>query len=255
MHPTSLRPEEDAAFAHAVRLATAHGASLEVVHIAGPILPGQREHFPDAQALLDAWEPDGSDAPLDWSTVLLPAGAPATALALDLQRNPADLVIMRTAARTGFDRVLHGSIAQALVNDARCRLLLLPRDVTGFVDAKTGQVDVRHVLIPVKNAFLAELALEGARALCAPLTHGSFYAHLLHVGDGDEPAVPPPGPRWTVERHTADGRVGEAIIAVGARVSADLVVLTTSGRHLLGRTLRHVLSNVRCPVLAIPEPL
>lgn len=54
------------------------------------------------------------------------SGDPRIEVLLELERRPADLVIMGTHGRGGFDRFLLGSVASALAREAPCSLLMVP---------------------------------------------------------------------------------------------------------------------------------
>ncbi|MEZ5865515.1 MAG: universal stress protein [Geminicoccaceae bacterium] len=83
--------------------------------------------------------------------------------------------------------------------------------------------------------------------------------HLLHVG----PAATAPEPAvagWLaqrLERHHREGPVVDAITAEADATDADLVVMTTEGRHgfldaLRGSTTEAVLRRANRPLLAVP---
>ena len=64
-------------------------------------------------------------------------------------------------------------------------------------------------------------------------------------------------PGWTVRKVTRYGDVVDTILAVAGDCAADLIVMTTAGRHgfldaLLGSTTERVLRSGTYPLLAIP---
>jgi nucleotide-binding universal stress UspA family protein len=82
---------------------------------------------------------------------------------------------------------------------------------------------------------------------------------LLHVGGGARrPEVQPnrrDGWQWSYEQRQGDV-VGEILAAARER-RADLIVLTTRGRHgfldaLRGSTTERLLARADCPLLAVP---
>ncbi|HVR96629.1 MAG TPA: universal stress protein [Thermoanaerobaculia bacterium] len=54
------------------------------------------------------------------------SGDPQIEILAELERNPADLVILGTHGRSGFDRLLLGSVASAVARQAPCSVLLIP---------------------------------------------------------------------------------------------------------------------------------
>jgi nucleotide-binding universal stress UspA family protein len=64
-------------------------------------------------------------------------------------------------------------------------------------------------------------------------------------------------PGWTWRKLTRNGDVVDTILAVARETSADLIVMTTAGRHgfldaLRGSTTERVLRSGNLPLLAIP---
>jgi nucleotide-binding universal stress UspA family protein len=68
------------------------------------------------------------DSQIDAATVesRVISGDPRVEILAELERRPADLVIMGTHGRGGFDRFLLGSVASAVAHEAPCSLLLVP---------------------------------------------------------------------------------------------------------------------------------
>ena len=74
---------------------------------------------------------------------------------------------------------------------------------------------------------------------------------------GSLPRPPPEVDGWTWTTRVVDGQVVEEILGAAGAESADLLVLTTHGKHgfldaLRGSTTEHVIRRTRCPLLAVP---
>lgn len=102
----------------AAQLARRFGARLHVVHVVPPVTdPGPADALATATAAL------GGD--LDIVTALL-TGRPARQIADYAARYGIDLIVMGTHGRTGMSRAFLGSVAEAVVRRAPCRVLMVP---------------------------------------------------------------------------------------------------------------------------------
>lgn len=107
--------------------------------------------------------------------VLLEAGDPAAAIVRIAHDQQADLIAMVTHRRRGIDRVLLGSVAERVVQQAHVPILLVP-SVGTLVQWTAGRpVDV---LVTLDGSEFAETALSPARHLALALS-GSL--RLLRV--------------------------------------------------------------------------
>jgi hypothetical protein len=94
----------------------------------------------DADAVTVAWNAPERRAEfvVDWqltpeanaeapaATICAPLGAPALAIADAARTRWAELVVMATHARTGLTRLINGSVAEAVVQEADRPVLLVP---------------------------------------------------------------------------------------------------------------------------------
>ncbi len=122
------------ALARAVELAQAEGAALVVTSIA-PLMPlaytgrgvgpydpadppeAHRAALEHARELL---EPKGVAAEFD-----LELGDPADAIVALAERRGADLIVVGSHERSFLDRLLHGSVSDAVGRHARCDVLIV----------------------------------------------------------------------------------------------------------------------------------
>lgn len=177
-------------------------------------------------------------------------------LVVELAR-AADLIVMGTHGRKGFDRLAGGSVAESVVARARVPVLV--------VRPFEGPIVVRRVLCPTNLAPYADEALRAARLVAA-----AFRARLtaLHAAaPGDDLGLARGRLRASLERVLGRGwsaradavvRRGDPRREILAESAAhDLVVLSAHrkpllGARVLGSTAERVLRFCSVPVLAVP---
>ena len=167
--------------------------------------------------------------------------------------------MLATHGRDGPPRWLRGSVAEPAARKADRPTLFLPPDTNGFVDAVTGALRLRNVLIPIDHRPPPHAAIRAVERLCRTLAATEVALHLLHIGEpGDMPAVALEGDvPFSLARSTRSGNVVKEILAAAAECHADLIVMATAGHQgfldaLRGSTTERVLRHAPCPVLAVP---
>jgi nucleotide-binding universal stress UspA family protein len=137
LHPTDFSPQSDQAFQVACSLARDHGGRLIVLHVVElpqdapgdamihPPPGGPREAIADQLHTLQA--PDAR-APIERR---LASGDPTAEILRAAQESQCDLIVMGTHGRTGLERLLLGSVAEKVLRDAACSVLVvkLPRGI------------------------------------------------------------------------------------------------------------------------------
>ncbi|NOT53670.1 MAG: universal stress protein [Deltaproteobacteria bacterium] len=136
--PTDFSEYADHALTWALQMATDSQAKIVLLHAAVPISPFA---FPDSvylpelrrveeQMLADAEKRMaecvkklGSNTVVVETRVVV--GAPVTAICQAVSREQADLIIMGSHGRTGLAHVLLGSIAERVVRQASCPVLVV----------------------------------------------------------------------------------------------------------------------------------
>ena len=129
-HPTDFSDRSDYAFALACSLAGNHGARLVVLHLASRpvistregVVPLEPEWYEETMtARLQERRPGNPAIPVEHRSLF--GDDPAAAILQQAPDMKADLIVMGTHGRTGFDRVLMGSVAEAVVRKAPCSVL------------------------------------------------------------------------------------------------------------------------------------
>lgn len=126
--PVDLSKNSFQAIGVATSLATANGAEIIFLHVAMPDLPIDAAYaMVEADASVRAADeelrkikPTRDD--VKFRHVLI-RGEPAQEILRCAEDENADLIVMTTHGRTGFSRLLMGSVAEHVVRKARCPVL------------------------------------------------------------------------------------------------------------------------------------
>ena len=267
-HPTDLSTESETAYHHAVRLAVAAGADLDILHVDRRAHAMNWAEFPCVNETLERWQmlPPGSYgkdlAGIHVEKIAAYGKEPVKPILEHLDENPADLMVLSTHRRHGIDRWLHREVAQKVARARSLWTLFLPHGVTGFVSPSRGVVTLRKILMPVDWLPSPQAAVDATIRLAGLLGCEQTELTLLHVSaDASEmPAVDKPeaeGRQW--HERTVAGDVVESILHEAADLDPDLIVMTTRGHDgfldaLRGSTTERVLNSADCPLLAVPAP-
>jgi glycine betaine transporter len=121
-----------AALRHALTLAAASGARVVLLHVLEPIHPGL---LMDTTAVQTAARQVANERlekllietrrTCPMASRELRAGHPVTTIIALAKRTQADLIVMGTRGRTGLRRALIGSVAERVVREAHCPVLVV----------------------------------------------------------------------------------------------------------------------------------
>ena len=268
-HPSDFTHGDEAAFSHALRIAVAARARLQLLHVKKPEDHVEWSSFPHIRSTLARWGLlDANATEHDLARIGLRVGKaqrssddPVDAITTYIKEHQPDFLVLSTHQRSGMDRWLRDSIAEPVARQTSAATLFVPRSTPGFVDVASGQVKLNTVLIPVDRMPDPQLAVDAAWFLARTLGCAGAHFVLLHIGlAADRPSVSlPVEPGWTTEYQTFAGNVVDLILTA-ARVGdrkPDLIVMTTHGHHgfldaLRGSTTERVLRDSPCPLLAVP---
>jgi len=285
------------ALERAVRLGNWFDARIEVLHVIPFVpyaMPANMGPFycPDplelaaaqrrraAQSIADLVAPFRDDRVPIVTKVL--EGDPWRVILEEAEAVPADLLVIGTHGRSGFERLLLGSVAEKVLRRATCPVLTVrhasPHPLTGPL--------FRRILCAADLTQASEQTLHVALSLA---TENDAQITLLHVIDtppgdtwaGFHVAVPEVGPSHHefVARATAElrkpvpdaarilckvtervetGAPWSEILRVANQMDADLIVMGAHtrgavGRIFLGSTASNVVRRATCPVLLIRE--
>jgi nucleotide-binding universal stress UspA family protein len=265
-HPSDFSRASEIAFAHALRIALATRAGLNILHVDADH-DADWSDFPGVRATLERWGRLAAGSPrravaelgIDVSKVIRSDDDPVKASLDFLATHPSDLIVLAVHQYEGRTRWLKERVGVPIARGAEEMTLFVPHGVQGFV-APDGEVSLRNILIPVAREPRATPAIEAATLMVDALQLPSGTFHLLHVGSAiDSPSLeldnPPAG--WDVKRLTIEGEPSEVILRTAGDIGADMIVMTTEGPHgfldaLRGSTSERVLRKTPCPVMSLP---
>ena len=142
--PTDLSEIAPRAFEHALALARAHEAEIELAHVNEPLLPG-----PTVPASYPAWAVLDPEVRGRLQSALEALAAPAASVGVPVRFGvyegsvvaeilerarswPADLVVMGTHGRGGFERWMLGSVTEKVLRKAPCPVLTVRPHIHSF---------------------------------------------------------------------------------------------------------------------------
>jgi nucleotide-binding universal stress UspA family protein len=267
VHTTDFSAASEIAFVHALRLALAARAELDVLHAAAERPATTWAEFPGVRDTLRRWEVAGPDEataaasrpPIQVGKIVAIDGDPVHAAVEFVHEHPTELVVLATEQRRGLARWTHRATAEPVARESGAMTLFLPGQAEGFVSGASGQVRLERILVPVDHTPAPRAAVDAAEALARGLGCEGTAGRLLHVGDvAAMPEVDLPARatcQW--ERIARSGSPVDEIVAAADTWAADLIVMATAGHSgvldaLRGSTTERVLRRARCPVLAVP---
>jgi nucleotide-binding universal stress UspA family protein len=290
--PTDLSDLALAPVTHAAALARRFAAHLTLLHVVPTfdpvsvrpvtldgtvqfIQPASREEVQARLAeVLEAVGAASTDA-----ACTADAGDPSKRIVDQAVAIPADLIVLGTHGRGGFERFVLGSVAEKVLQKAPCPVLTVPPHAT---PRPAGELRFRHILCPVDFSasalqafgFAVELARQFGASLTLlhviewlaeeePRAHAHFNVpeyrqHLMRDAHdrvrtliADERGAS--GPIADVVRV---GRPYREILRLAAESPADLIVMGTQGQGgvghaLFGSTTHQVVRAAHCPVLTV----
>jgi nucleotide-binding universal stress UspA family protein len=209
-------------------------------------------------------------------------GVPASEILAYAAQAPADLIVMGTHGKSGFEHLLLGSVAEKVLRRAPCPVLTVPPG-----DVAASRLPFTHVLCAVDFSDCSLAALEFA--MTAALGSGATLTltHILEWPWHEPPApafdelpheqavaladyrrrrecealtrleaLEPAALRDRCRMRISHGRPYVEILKLAADERADLIVLGVHGRNpvdlaLFGSTTNQIVRHATCPVLTV----
>jgi len=264
-HPTDLGHGSTTAFLIALRMATTHHGTLTIMHVDGTG-EGEWADLPGVRKTLKRWGllKDENDMEefarigLGVRKHRMQGQRPVSSCLSYLSAHRTDLIVLATHQGSGNSWPKR-KVAEPLARGAGEPTLFVPEDAKGLVDAATGKVTLRQILVPVTVFPSPQHAIDMAIRTAHALADGPVHFILLHVGTANtRPMVDlPEHAGWTFEHMLREGDAVDTIVHVADATRADLVVMVTKGRDgfldmFRGSKTERVLRAVHCPVMAVP---
>lgn len=211
------------------------------------------------------------------------SGRPEKEILEYLDQVPDPLVVMSSHGRSGFNRLVVGSVAGRIVHSATCPIVVVHGD-----DAPTVE-SINKVLVPLDGSEFAEYALEVA---LQSLASRQLSIHLVRIPESITWAASPEAGAYayyevidtymaamkeeaeaylasvaeklrergyTVTWEVRTGMISDEIAAAADEQQVDLVVIATHGRTgfrrvVLGSVAERVLRDAKPPLMMVrPE--
>jgi nucleotide-binding universal stress UspA family protein len=277
---------------HAIVFAKWYAAEITVFHVYSapqPLVPVAT--VPGNVPLLPALQPDEvTEEVRRFCQPLTPPdvglafavneGSPAKEIVRHADEISADLLIMSTHGRGGFERLILGSVTEKVLRTTLRPVLTVPPPVG---TPSPGPATYKTILCPLELSEASSRALEYALSLAK---EADARLILLHVVEGltEQPypseaaqfnvpeyhrhleedamkrlkaAVPDEDRTWCQpEERVESGKAYREILRVAADTRAELIVMGVHGkgvvdRWLFGSTTSHIVRQATCPVLTL----
>ena len=193
----------------------------------------------------------------------------------------ADLLVIGTHGRSGFERLLLGSVAEKVLRKASCPVLTVP---SGLPDSMlTGPVLYKRIVCPVDFSESSMHALKYAISLAqeadgqltvlhvvaqefdslagfaydAGMTVGDFLKEReIALQQRLEEVVAAAPEFCRLESLMRHGKAGREVLRVAEEKHCDVIVMGLQGRGsadplFFGSTTQHVVRHASCPVLTL----
>jgi nucleotide-binding universal stress UspA family protein len=289
--PVDLSQLSHHALDHARALAQWYEADITVLHVFTvpvPLMPaaGMAEAYPPLplpqpqEIAEDVRRFCGlGDGRLDpRMNVIVIEGLPAKEIVRHAETLPADLLVMGTHGRGGFERLLLGSVTERVLRTTDVPVLTVPSPVErpgsvlyktivcpiDFSDASTRALEYALSLAEETNAHLLLLhVIEGVidPSQLREVSHFSVPEYYRHLEEDAmarlKTAIPEDARVWcTPDERLASGKPHREILRIAEETSAEIIVMGVHGkgafsRRVLGSTTHHVIRGAGCPVLTL----
>jgi nucleotide-binding universal stress UspA family protein len=290
--PTDLSDASVRSLTYAAAFARWYNARLTVLHVVptfDPIAVGPGVLNAPLQVVMPMSRPELVDemrrltdsAGLGSMQVNLSAheGDPARNIVDQALAIHADLVVMGTHGRSGFERLLIGSVAEKVLRKAPCPVLLVPPHAPATTHP---DVSFKHILCPMDFSPSALQALGLALDLARQSDGVVMVLHALEWLAEEEPRenahfnvpeyrqyliddarrrmqalVADHSRIWgAIDHRVVLGRAYREILGMASHSGTDLIVMGAQGRGGLGLTLfgsttQQVVRTATCPVLTV----
>jgi nucleotide-binding universal stress UspA family protein len=293
LYPTDFSETSRHALDHAVVIAKWYEARITALHVrraplfppppilaagfadaAPPAMPNYRECEEELRALLEPARRAGIEL-----QVCIEEGTAARTILDYAHSRHSDLIVIGTHGLGGFERLMLGSVAEKVLRNAPCPVMIVPPAVE-----TASKVPYTRLVCPVDFSDSSLAALRFAFSLAEEADGDLTILNVVDWPPDDELLVERfDGPefRRVVEAQARDrlealitsdmrvwckpvtmlafGKPYREILNIAEKQQSDLIVMGIHGRNpvdltLFGSTTNHVVRRAKCPVLTL-KPL
>ena len=288
--PTDLTDASRPALACAAAFASVYGASLALLHVVptfdaiqmppGTLGDSVQVVYPSSRDEVIATLQSHAEAIGVWAAspyLMAEAGDPVDTIVDQAVSMPADLIVMGTHGRSGFNRLLYGSVTEQVLHRAPCPVLTVPPHSQGPLDARFRRILCAMDFSPAAMqalGFALDLGRQSRGIVILqhaiewladeePRVHAHFnvaeYRTYL-IEDArtrlEEVLASEDRARVDVQLVISTGRAYREILREAEARAADLIVMGAHGRGGLGQALtgsatNQVVRAASCPVLTV----
>jgi len=274
---------------HAVMIAGWFRSPLTVMHVRHPMFIAEppilfadmaddaADSLDDVSARLETWLGPVRAAGITCDVLAVDGNNPATRIVEAVAHVHADLVVMGTHGRHGFERLLLGSVAERVVRSCPCPVVTVPPPAV-----TTSVLPFKRVVCAVDFSESSSTAVRFARRLAQESNSTLTLLHVLEWPPESEAlamfdmtayrdavrtdaetrlAALANEPEFGGNRPAVRlvmGKPYAQILAVAAEETADIIVLGVHGRNpldlmMFGSTTNQVIRRATCPVLTLRQ--
>lgn len=274
---------------HAVMVAGWYKARITALHVRHPaflveppILFAELRDAPvatleDVEMRLHSWLAPARAAGIGCDVLAVDGSSPARRIVDLAAKIEADLIALGTHGRSGFERLLLGSVTEKVVRMAQCPVITVPPP-----SVATSTLPFRRILCGIDFSRSSMDGLRFAISLATESNSALTLLHVLEFPQESEPLATLPFDLSTYRAAVQDdatsrlmnlisddvraacqpatrlvhGKPYEQILAVADELRSDLIVLGVHGRKafdmmLFGSTTNQVIRRATCPVLTL----
>ena len=274
------------AVGHAVNMATWYEARLTLLHVfvntPSMDLPPFVLEEADREKLLEDLRRLAGPAPgVSIAVVVREAPEPHAEILRQADALGADLLVVGTHGRHGFERLLLGSVTEKVVRKAKCPVMVVP---CAAPSPSAGPLHFGNILCPVDFSDASVVALTYALSIAQESDAVLTVMHTNEVPPELSAHVPPSDMSvdairaeaaslehlralipssartfCTIETLVREGAAYRQVLAVAAERHSDLIVMGVHGRGALdllvfGSNTARVTRAATCPVLVVRRP-
>jgi len=287
--PVDFSEASKHALDHAVMIAGWYRARITALHVRHPAFlveppilfaevgATSMGTLEEVETRLHQWLSPVRAAGIASEVMALDGNNPAARITEIAQRIEADLIVLGTHGRSGFERLLLGSVTEKVVRTVQCPVITVPPP-----SVATSTLPFKRVICGVDFSEPSMAALRFAMSLAKESNSSITLLHVLEFPPATDllstmpfdmanyrVAVQEDATRRLVDLLTEDvrtwcqpetriahGKPYEEILGAATECRADLIVLGVHGRNgldlmLFGSTTNQVMRRATCPVLTV----